>query len=330
MIIEHQKLFDYLPHPLPLSVQPKQAAFFDLETKAFGRKNSPIRYLGLIFFQTDGWYVHQWIPETSAEETSMLQELLSLLPRFSWLIHYNGISFDLPVLSRRLTACGLSFDLSTLQSLDLYRSFSPLKKLLSLPQLDQKTLESFLGLSRTSICDNDLTMLPRLLPLFSCLQVREGCFQITDTSIKGENTDHPTLSVHAILSEPVPVPFSLHFENGYLACEKKSLRFLFYGIRDTLKYFYPDYKNYYYLPEEDMAIHKSVASYVDREHRMPAKASNCYTKKYGCFLSQGTAGLHPSFSHSYRDKNQFLLLDQKLLTNNELLFRFLIHTLKNF
>ena len=38
-------------------------------------------------------------------------------------------------------------------------------------------------------------------------------------------------------------------------------------INDSLKYFYTDYKNYYYLPKEDMAIHKSVAAYVDRDHK---------------------------------------------------------------
>lgn len=330
MIIEHQKLFEHLPYPLPASIPPKQAAFLDLETGSFGRKNSSIHYLGLIFFQTDGWYAHQWIPETSSEEASMLLELRSLLSGFAWLIHYNGSSFDLPVLSRRLAACGLSMDFYAIQSLDLYRSFFPLKKLLSLPHLDQKTLENFLCLSRTSPCHNDLTMLPKLLPLFSYLSILEGCFQVSHASLKGEDTDRPSLSVNAILQEPIPIPFSLHFENGYLSCENDSLRFLFYGIRDTLKYFYPDYKNYCYLPEEDLAIHKSVAAYVDREHRMPAKASNCYTKKYGCFLPQGTAGLQPAFSQNYKDKRQFLLLDQKLLSNNELLLRFLIHTLKNF
>ena len=34
--------------------------------------------------------------------------------------------------------------------------------------------------------------------------------------------------------------------------------------RDTeMKYFFKDYKNYYYLPMEHMAIHKSMAAYVD-------------------------------------------------------------------
>ncbi len=52
----------------------------------------------------------------------------------------------------------------------------------------------------------------------------------------------------------------------------------------TLKYFYSDFKDYYYLPKEDCAIHKSVAAYMDPAHRKKATASTCYTKKADTFL----------------------------------------------
>ena len=54
--------------------------------------------------------------------------------------------------------------------------------------------------------------------------------------------------------------------------------------RGTLYHFFPDYKNYYYLPDEDMAIHKSVGTYVDKEHRQQATAANCYVPKAGEFI----------------------------------------------
>ena len=69
-----------------------------------------------------------------------------------------------------------------------------------------------------------------------------------------------------------------------------------------LKYFYDEYKNYYYLPKEDMAIHKSVAQYVDKEFRMKAKASNCYTRKSSSFLPQQEVLISPSFKAEYTDK----------------------------
>ena len=51
-----------------------------------------------------------------------------------------------------------------------------------------------------------------------------------------------------------------------------------------MRHFYSDYKNYYYLPKEDMAIHKSVAAYVDHEYREKCKAYNCYVRKTGTFI----------------------------------------------
>ena len=37
-----------------------------------------------------------------------------------------------------------------------------------------------------------------------------------------------------------------------------------------VKCYFTDYKNYYYLPAEDQAVHKSVATYVDKNCREKA------------------------------------------------------------
>lgn len=42
--------------------------------------------------------------------------------------------------------------------------------------------------------------------------------------------------------------------------------------------YYPNYKDYYYLPAEDIAVHKSVGTYVDRRCRRQADALNCFTR----------------------------------------------------
>ena len=43
-------------------------------------------------------------------------------------------------------------------------------------------------------------------------------------------------------------------------------------------------KEYFYLPAEDTAVHKSVASYVDKEFRQKATKDTCYIKQNGDFL----------------------------------------------
>ena len=69
-----------------------------------------------------------------------------------------------------------------------------------------------------------------------------------------------------------------------------------------MKYFYSNYKEYYYLPAEDTAMHKSVAAFVDPQFREPAKASPCYTRKEGAFLPQWDIIFSPVFKAEYGDK----------------------------
>ena len=69
-----------------------------------------------------------------------------------------------------------------------------------------------------------------------------------------------------------------------------------------LHYYYSNYKDYYYLPKLDQAVHKSIAAYVDPRHREQAKAENCYTGKVGSFLPEWTKFQTPFFQEHYRDK----------------------------
>lgn len=80
-------------------------------------------------------------------------------------------------------------------------------------------------------------------------------------------------------------------------------------IQDTLKYFFEQYRDYFYLPEEDHAIHKSVAQFVDPAFRKKATAATCYTKKEGCFMpscsKKGTAWDEPLLYSDYKSKQGF-------------------------
>jgi uncharacterized protein YprB with RNaseH-like and TPR domain len=72
--------------------------------------------------------------------------------------------------------------------------------------------------------------------------------------------------------------------------------------KGELKYFFDNYKEYYYLPQEDTAIHKSVSQYVDKEFRVQAKAYNCYQKVSGNFLPQPNLFFSPGLKFDFNDK----------------------------
>lgn len=92
---------------------------------------------------------------------------------------------------------------------------------------------------------------------------------------------------------------------------------LFYG---NLKYFYPDYKNYYYIEEEDKIIHKSLAvknqqdigSKIAARKYKRAAASKCYSKKEGIFIPSLTlcqpVDYNTQFYITYHDKICFYAL----------------------
>ena len=75
-----------------------------------------------------------------------------------------------------------------------------------------------------------------------------------------------------------------------------------------MKYFYSNYQDYYYLPAEDTAMHKSIATFVDKEHRIQATASNCYTRKKALFLPQWEVLFTPFFKRDYKAKEYFFEL----------------------
>lgn len=80
-----------------------------------------------------------------------------------------------------------------------------------------------------------------------------------------------------------------------------------------LKFFYENHKDYYYLPAEDCAIHKSVAGFVDKDFRRRATPKNCYTKKAGVFLPQPMACFTPAFKEHYDDTLTWFEYDPQLL-----------------
>ncbi len=98
-------------------------------------------------------------------------------------------------------------------------------------------------------------------------------------------------------------------------------------LETELKYFYDNYKDYYYLPAEDQALHKSVAQFVDKSHREQAKAETCYTRKPGQYLIEWDAVFSPVFRESYKDKKLFFELTDDLKKSRSAMSLYAVHVL---
>ena len=83
-------------------------------------------------------------------------------------------------------------------------------------------------------------------------------------------------------------------------------------------YYFSNYKDYYYLPMEDTAVHKSLASRVEKEYRRPATKETARQAKSGSFLPQLTERIGPVFRFRPGDELCFFEnrpLDEKAITD---------------
>ena len=132
------------------------------------------------------------------------------------------------------------------------------------------------------------------------------------------------------LKFPVPLPADITCSANscyFIGCGNEGrLRVPIY--EEEMKYFYSNYKDYYYLPQEDIAIHKSVASFVDKEFRQQALASNCYTRKVSSYLPQWDTLFTPFFKREYKDHDLFFELTDEFKTRREDFNRYAHHVLE--
>lgn len=356
---QHAKPSEYL---LPEQIltregyDPARCLFLDIETTGFSPSTSRIYLIGMAMYDGSCWRGKQLFASGSTDEAVILRSFANFAGQYSVLIHFNGDQFDIPFLLKRMERLSVDNRISEMVSVDLYRRFRPLKNFLGLTNMNQKSLETFLGLEREDIYDGgalikvyhhfcreydeeslrllflhnreDVEGLLALTGMFGYTAFREArdFYELTltmqEASAFYENGFFKTGILDFLLPEPVPVPIVhiMKIQNGSgnknntgsgnrsrktadlmdtqtvsirLAGEKGQLVFpVFWG---TLYHFFPDYRHYDYLPLEDMAIHRSVSAYVDKEYRQRATRQNCYVKKTGCFFPQPGPVYEPVF-----------------------------------
>ena len=133
---------------------------------------------------------------------------------------------------------------------------------------------------------------------------------------------------------------SPHFPSAELKLEEKSCTLTIPLYQGTLKFFYASPKDYYYLPKEDMAVHKSIAEFVEKEYRQKATASTCYARTEGIFLprlapyarkKKGEVPKElPHFFLTYKDRLSFCQLPKDFEQNLPFWHNYLSKELRSF
>ena len=292
-------------HPL------EQLLFFDIETTGLSADISSLYLIGCVYYKQESWQLIQWFSDEYHEEQELLKAFFEFSYNFSYLLHYNGNGFDIPYLEKKCHQYNLDYNFSHMESIDLYKKFLPFKKLLHLTSIRQKKVEELLGLYRKDkynggelikvygdyihgkILKKDIAFLEEqkstlllhnhedltgLLYVTSILAFEdlfnlEHSVTVTSCSYTENN-----LILTASLFSPLPLNFTFRKEDWQFESKKETGIMTIPVSNHQFKLYYENYKDYFYLPAEDTAIHKSIAAYVDKEYRQKATKENCYTK----------------------------------------------------
>lgn len=164
-----------------------------------------------------------------------------------------------------------------------------------------------------------------VLELLALPALFHGDFSVQSCRFTGQ-----TLEVSLQPEREVPVFLSRVCADGSLTAFGSRVSLSLQTHTAELKYFFPDYKNYYYLPLEDQAVHKSVGAFVDPEHRQKAKAANCYQRRTGTFLPQQKAFFTPAFREDFKSRPYYFEWSDAFLSQEDLLKEYLCSELQLF
>lgn len=334
-----------------IGYSPKDCLFFDIETTGFTVNSTHVYLIGCVFFRDNIWNSIQWFAQNHEEEQDVLDTFFHFMRSYKVLIHFNGDGFDIPYLTKKAELFHQTPGFDAFISLDIFKAAASFKKFLKLENYKQKTIETFLGIEREDKYsgreliniyasylrtndedalqllllhnEDDIRGMTALLPMFAYMRIINGEFTLDAV----ENTKQEII-FHCRLHQAVPKRVSLGYKEFYITAYGNSLKIRIKIYSNELKFFYSNYSDYYYLPKEDVAMHKSVAFYVDKNYRTRAKAANCYSKKTGMFVPQFSEIVPAYFKIDYHDKTMYIELTDEFLNDDALLHRYLLDIIR--
>ena len=330
---------------------PADASFLDIETTGLKRSSSIIYMIGAAYFVETELHILQWFNDDAVSEEAILKAYLAELRKHPGpVITFNGDGFDLPFLKEHMGYNEMDDTvLSDRESLDLYRRLRNYAPICDRKHSSQRDWEEYLGIHRQDpyqggklipvykkylkygdpqaleqlLLHNmeDLRYLTALPALLAYDQLKEAAYQLTEieeSTYADQTAIRFTIRCHA----PLPGDFSLVLEEGRINLLGQDLLQITLAVKEGILYhYYPDYRNYCYLPSEDRAVHKSIAAYVDKAHRIPCRPENCYMPLDSIFLplpaAEATYGFSsdpsilpcPIYKTAYDSKESYLSFD---------------------
>ncbi|MCR4721129.1 MAG: ribonuclease H-like domain-containing protein [Lachnospiraceae bacterium] len=329
---------------------PQEVIFFDIETTGLSPSRSGLYLIGCMFAEENRTQLRQFFADDLEDEKRVLKAFAKLLEDKSNIVHFNGSTFDIPYLKTKYGQHGMSDPFYSKKSCDIYKKLMPLKRILSLGSMKQKKLEELCGIYREDVytggelidvyknyqksilmCramgrneENEDTVLMRntlllhnsddikgMMPvagLLSIVSFFSGGFDVgepreEDGGIRIEVEPRNEMP-ECMFKGRSPLGILSRDENGKLTVKVPL-------IKDKLRLFMKDFREHYYIPSKDMAVHVSVGEFMNSHDRKKATPATCYVPCEGKFLTIREEDLPeglPLIKRDYYDKLSFVRL----------------------
>ena len=132
-----------------------------------------------------------------------------------------------------------------------------------------------------------------LLRLSRIFSMRKGCFNVNiSTGYDDISVGCDDIGAENSLKNNIDTVFFAYFADDFELTVPISI------VTVSLKQFYPNYKDYYYFPAEDMAVHKSIAEFAASGSKKKATAKTAYRNVSGRFIP-----VPGTYAHSESNKD---------------------------
>lgn len=293
---------------LDLPKFPKDIVFLDIETTGLSKTKHSIFCIGMLSFRDSKAQLTQILCDKPEDEALLLIEFLKYIAPYQTIFTYGGSHFDLSFIKERL-------DLHSLDTRDLFekkcidfKKIPLISGLLTATNDTRNTFEKRLGYTRSVLssgkdivktytlwqanheviyeqllCMHNQEELQSLVYFYDIYKISEAILsrkQYTYVNSCSEINLQFTNNVPFITNlKFAKDDFTLMWEKGcpfvklQIACPSRSLK----------RYLLPA-SDYFFVPEQNQIIHKSIAQFIPASLRRKATKKECYVCKNDHFI----------------------------------------------
>lgn len=313
----------------------ENTVFFDIECTGLSPRKSFIYLIGFAVRLGNKITITQLLAKNEAEEMEIIEVFENTIAHYDCLLGFNSTRFDESFIVERCRKYHFNTAIKSKKHIDMYLTSTKAKCLLDLPNYKQKTIESFLGLHRDDQYNGgelipvyqhysltgdqeskDLILLHNFEDVKGMIYIADIlCYSdllSCDMDFVSKEIDGDKIRYELKTNISLPNQINKIREYGIYIIKENRIYVTLNLFAGDLYTYLPDYKNYYYLIDEDIIIPKALGESMDKNNRRPATKKDCKVSCNGTFLQlpeKLEIGNKRIFKTDYSSKEAFIQVD---------------------